>query len=264
MKLSWLMGFYGLWTLSFAQAPHFLIIGAQKAGTTSLHKYISEHPRVRAAARKEMHFFDLNFEKGLSWYLECFPSLEPGYITGDASPYYLVHPLVPQRVQKLFPDIKLIILLRDPVERTISHYKHSKYKQHESLSFEDALSQESQRLAGEYEELMHNPDYKSYSYRHYSYKERSRYVEQLQRWFSFFSREQFLIIKSEDLFTHPREVTNQVFSFLGLEPYRLPAYPHYNKTSYFLVVDKDLRVKLATYFKPYNQALKELVGISWD
>src|SRR5947209_1159841 len=137
--------------------PDFLIIGAQKAGTTSLYRYLAAHPDIVASTRKEVHFFDINFWRGEWWYRSLFPlrrrlQRRPPLrnrpaITGEASPYYLFHPFAPERAAQLLPDAKLIVLLRDPVERAWSHYRHEVANGRETMTFPDALAAEPARLA---------------------------------------------------------------------------------------------------------------------
>src|SRR5262245_18320944 len=103
--------------------PHFIIIGAQRCGTTSLYNYLIRQLGVIPAAMKEVHFFDLNYQKGNEWYFSQFPELGRDQITGEASPYYIFHPRVPQRIKNLLPSIKLIVLLRNPTNRAFSHYQ---------------------------------------------------------------------------------------------------------------------------------------------
>ncbi|MFN8451844.1 MAG: sulfotransferase [Anaerolineae bacterium] len=125
--------------------PQFAIIGGQKCGTTSLYAYLLQHPRV-VSLFKEVHFFDNNYYKGRRWYRAQFPLAgapsEDALITFDASPYYLFHPAAPQRVAALYPDMKLIALLRNPVDRAYSHYSHNRQSTAEKLSFEDAIRAE--------------------------------------------------------------------------------------------------------------------------
>jgi hypothetical protein len=112
--------------------PNFIIIGSARSGTTSLYNYLVQHPGIAPALRKEVHFFDYNYQRGCSWYQGQFPTHpymhymqtihRQAMITGEASPYYLFHPYVPQRVAQLLPEIKLIALLRNPIERAFSHY----------------------------------------------------------------------------------------------------------------------------------------------
>jgi Sulfotransferase domain len=202
----------------------FLIIGAQKCGTTSLYNYLVQHPQIVPALQKEVHFFDFNFDKGLDWYFGQFPNYNPAdnLITGEASPYYIFHPLVAKRVHQLFPKVKLIVLLRNPVERAISHYYHEVRLGCEPLCLEEAIASEPIRLQGETEKLIADGTYYSFNHQHYTYLSRGIYVDQLQSWFNLFPREQFLILKSEDLYANPAQVLNKVLEFLEVSPYQLP------------------------------------------
>src|SRR5690606_20854753 len=141
--------------------PDFIILGAQKAGTTTIYDNLVKHPDVKPCDIKEVHFFDRNWLKAANWYRAHFPLRtgkeadgNPGkWITGDGSPYYLFHPQVPARVKQICPSSRLIVILREPVERAYSHYQHEKRKDREPLSFEDAIATEEQRLVGEAEKL---------------------------------------------------------------------------------------------------------------
>ena len=183
--------------------PDFLIIGAQKGGTTSALHYLSQHPQIEVAPQKEVHYFDLNYSQGLSWYQQQFPNPNPDILRGEASPYYILHPDVPRRVAADFPHIKLIALLRNPVERAISHYHHAIKEGLETLPLEDAIAQEPIRLAGEAQKLQDDPNYHSYAYQHHSYLIRGEYLNQLQRWWAHFPKQQLLILHSDDLYQQP-------------------------------------------------------------
>ncbi|GGA21388.1 sulfotransferase domain-containing protein [Okeania sp. KiyG1] len=200
--------------------PNFIIIGAQKCGTTSLYRYLTKHPQILPATKKEVHFFDLNFDKGMNWYYSHFPQKEiPNQtITGEASPYYIFHPHAPQRISQSLPDIKLILLLRNPVDRAVSHYYHNRQfgKSREPLSFEQAIQQEPSRIEPEIDKIMADENYKSLPHRYYSYLSRGIYIEQLLRWLKFFPRKNLLILKSEELWENPRQKMKQVWNFLGV------------------------------------------------
>ena len=182
--------------------PDFVILGAQKAGTTSLYAYLCAHPEVRAAARKEVHYFDLNYARGASWYRSMFPlavalaSDRRGgrrVLVGEASPYYLFHPLAAQRASALVPSAQLIVLLRDPVERAWSHYRHEVKAGREPLAFEAALAAEPARLAGADAALRAGASPEAHpSHRTFSYVARGRYAEQLRPWLAHYPREQLL------------------------------------------------------------------------
>lgn len=239
--------------------PDFLIIGAQKCGTNSLYYYLSQHPSIAAATQKEVHYFDLNFDRELYWYQSHFPEASPGILTGEASPYYIFHPLVAERVFDLYPQMKLIVLLRNPVERTISHYYWEVKLGCESLSLSEALSAESSRLEGKVEKILLDGNYYSFNHQHYTYLSRSVYVEQLEQWMSIFPREQFLILKSEDLFKNPAATMNEVFEFLDLPPHESDEYIPYNLGDY-PPVNEEIYQELAEYFRPHNRRLSELLG----
>ena len=197
--------------------PNFIIIGAQKAGTTSLYHYLGSHPQITMSSKKEVHYFDLNFSKGENWYRTHFPfakSLGKETIIGESSPYYLVHPHAPLRIHKLLPTIKLIVLLRNPVERAISHYFHEKKKGRESLPIMEAMAIEEERISLEWKRMVENSSYHSATFRSRSYKRRGMYLSQLKRYFQYFSKEQLLIVDSEGFFENPKRVLKKIYRFL--------------------------------------------------
>ncbi|MCL2932552.1 MAG: sulfotransferase domain-containing protein [Trichodesmium sp. MAG_R03] len=252
------------------QKPNFIIIGAQKSGTTSLYKYLTKHPQILSATKKEVHFFDLNFNKGMNWYYSHFPKTEiqNQTITGEASPYYIFHPHVPQRISQFLPDIKLIVLLRNPVDRAVSHYYHNCRfgKSREPLSFEQAIQQESSRIETEKNKIMADENYKSLPYRYYTYLSRGIYIEQLIRWMKFFPRKSFLILKSEELWENPEQKMKQVWNFLGVTSRPQEVYEKYNYTRHKKGISAAKRMMLTEYFQPYNQRLEEYLGqkFNWD
>jgi hypothetical protein len=247
--------------------PSVLIIGAQRSGTTSLFQYLTQHPDVLPPLGKEIHYFDFHYGRGIRWYRGRFPyarRLRHGTLTLDASPYYLVHPLVPQRAAQLLPDAKLIVLLRNPVERALSHYQHEFRAGRESLSFEEAIEREPERLAGEEERLRNEPRYYSYNHHRYSYTRRGLYLEQLQRWTQHFPRSQMLILQSERLFRDPVGATAAVHSFLGLRPHHLEQYKPFLQGNYDRVMTAELRARLSSYYQPYNRELYRWLGQEFD
>ncbi|HYK85873.1 MAG TPA: sulfotransferase domain-containing protein [Ktedonobacteraceae bacterium] len=257
--------------------PHFMIIGTQKGGTTSLYQYLIEHPCIAPIWIKEPHFFDIYFYKGVHWYRSHFPTTVEQYyarhiqkhdlITGEASPYYLFHPQAAQRVAKTLPRAKFILLLRNPVDRAYSQYQHQTRQEGvEPLSFEEALASEEQRLAGEEEKILRDEKYFSFNHRHYSYLARSKYIEQLPAWMDVFPREQFLILRSEDLYTDPKAIVKQTLDFLGLpSSYLKQEYKPFNDAKYAKMAPAT-RERLLAYFKPYNDRLYDYLGrdFGWD
>ena len=249
--------------------PDYIIIGAQKCGTSSLYRDLNEHPSVAAAAGKEVHFFDWHFRRGTGWYRAHFPTaaykemfqLRTGHrlVTGEASPYYMFHPHAPRRVKALLPGVKLIALLRDPVERALSAYHHQVRAGEETLSLQDALEQEPGRLAAEVERLARDESYKSVAHRRYSYVSRGLYAEQLEEWFTCFPRERVHIVGSEAFFSNPADVVAGVLEFLELPPGPPQNFRRFNAGEY-PEPDPAIRKRLVDFFAPHNRRLYELLG----
>jgi len=239
--------------------PDALIIGAQKCGTSSLHYYLTQHPGVIAPLRKEVHYFDLNFERGEPWYRAHFGRRgEPG-INLDSSPYYLFHPLVAQRAHALLPGAKLIALLRDPVRRAYSHYWHERDKGREQLSFEEALAAEPARIERAGEQLAAGEIQSSRDHQHFSYLARGRYAAQLERWLALYPRQQLLVLRFEALVKDPLAVLNQALGFLGLPPMAAARLEPRN-TRQYPAMDPATAERLRAYFEPENQRLAALLG----
>jgi Sulfotransferase domain len=238
--------------------PDFLIIGSQKGGTTSLFDDLARHPDVVASKDKEVHYFDLNYEKGPNWYRSHFPKTSEG-VAGEASPYYLFHPLVPERVKKLLPDCRLIVLLRNPVERAWSHYQMERRNGDEPLSFEEAIAREKERLEGEELKMVDDPWYDSFSHRHYSYIARGLYVVQLERWLRYFSKDQLLVSSSEHYFENPQAIYDKLTRFLNIHSHDPGEFASINKGEYSGLKAATSR-RLAAFYRPYNERLYRLLG----
>lgn len=254
----------GAWTSSIRSSPSFIIVGGQRCGTNSLYEYLVAHPRIgRALPIQEVHYFDLHFDKGLRWYRGHFP-IRGGLrsagrsgtppITGESSPYYMFHPLAPRRIAETLPDAKIFVLLRNPIDRAYSHFQHERARGVETFSFEEAISREEDRLAGEVERMCSDPGYQSFNHQHFSYLARGRYIEQLETLFSLFPREQILVLLSEQLFSDPAGTHSAALRFLGIPPQSLPGYARHNPGRY-TDLDKKLRGRLSDYFAESNDRL---------
>jgi len=264
--------------LEFADrlSPSFVLIGAQRCGTTSLYSYLSEHPNVVAAARKEIHYFDIFFDQGLAWYASQFPekknlppnSLREPVITGEASPYYLFHPLSAERLAAVFPQVKLLIILRNPIDRALSHYQHEVRLGNETLPFEAALAAEDDRLKGLREQLMTNPLSHSQAFQSHSYRSRGQYMEQIEVWLQHFPREQMHIVISEDFYADPDQKLRATTDFLGLAPLPSRNQDTFKKHNFaeYSKMDPGVRADLINFFRPHNQRLEEFLGrsLGWD
>lgn len=241
------------------ELPGAVILGAQKCGTTSLHGYLVQHPGVIAPLRKEVHYFDVNYGRGEHWYRAHFGRTgEPG-LNLDSSPYYLFHPLVPQRLAALLPGAKLIVLLRDPVRRAYSHYWHERDRGRESLSFEDAIAAEPERTAKAAEQLARGEIESSDAHRSYSYLARGRYAQQLERWFARFPREQLCVLRFESLAQEPLVVLNRTLGFVGLPALERVQLEKRNVGKYPPLAPAT-RERLQAVFEPENRRLEQLLG----
>ena len=254
-------------TASARRLPDFLVIGAQRAGSTSLFAQLCEHPGVAAPSHKEIHYFDLQSFRGLRWYRSHFPPAgrSRGRITGEASPYYLFHPGAPARVAEALPDVRLVALLRDPVSRAYSQYQLSVRDGHETLGFEEALASEPERLAGEEARLVGDRAYRSRAHRHQSYAARGAYADQLRRWYAHVPPERLLVVSSEELFSDPGRTTATVLEFLGLDTATVPPLPVRNQRPYPPMSDAARSLLTARFDEP-NRELYELIGrdLGWS
>jgi len=257
---------------SIRMLPDFLIIGTQKGGTASLWDYLLQHPHVYRASRKETNYFNINYMKGTRWYRAQFPckfwdrysTLVHGHdiITGEATPDYIFHPHCAQRSRQTVPNVKIIVLLRNPVDRAYSNYQHEVRLGVENLSFEEAVACEEQRLLGERERILSDEGYNSFNYYHFTYLKRGVYVDQIKNWMDLFPREQILLIKSEDFFSDPQEAYNEVLRFLCLPHFVLKDVKIHNKADYS-GMDSATRKFLAEYYKPHNRSLYEYLGVDY-
>ena len=239
-----------------APLPEFLGLGTQKGGTTTLHRLLEQHPDVYLPACKEVHFFDQNHDAGDSWYRNHFANAKPNQTCGEITPFYLFHPDVPARIYQHIPNARLIVLLRDPVERAISQVFHAQRLGFEPLPIDEALAAEQSRLAiGE-----------PYSFQKHSYHSRSRYLEQLDRYEALFPREQLLILRSEDLFSTPERIWRQLLSFLELKPMDWPgALPRANAGDGLGDrIDPTLRQQLRQQLAETVTGVQSRYGITWE
>lgn len=242
--------------------PNFLIIGAQKAGTSSLFEYLIQHPDVRGSFVKEVQYFTRRHWLGERGYRSFFPMVEEaGLAVGEATPYYLFSPDASERAARLVPEARLVVLLRDPVSRAYSHYKHNVRRGHETRLFPEVVSCDLERYASS-GDLFKHPEESEYEFRHHSYVRRGLYHEQLKRWMSYFPRERFFVGRAEDFFTDPAKVTSQVVEFLGLRSMSLPTGKAHNQYAYERK-DRDEFPELIEFYEEPNRRLADLTGITW-
>jgi hypothetical protein len=244
--------------------PDFLIIGAQKSGTSFFYQLLSQHPHIKPASVKEIHYFDLNFEKSVDWYRSHFPPHDEvqDSLTGEASPYYMFHPCAPARAAHIVPRARLIFLLRNPVNRAYSHYNHAVRRGREPLGFEEALEVEELRLRCEVEKMLENKRYISFNHQWFSYLSRGVYIDHILAWSEFFDKDQMLVVKAEDFFADSPRVMERASDFLGL-PWWSPENlkPRSNKS--YKPMSSAARHHLSDYFEPHNRRLYDFLGVDF-
>lgn len=248
--------------------PTFLIVGAQRCGTTSMFKTLAQHPDVaRPFLRKGIHYFDNNYERSWDWYRGHFPLKATARLrrrgravqTGESSPYYMFHPHAVTRIAHDLPDVCLLMLVRDPVERAYSAHAHEYARGYETLPFNEAIKMEPTRLDRVEAELIERPLLDSRVYQHNAYLARGRYIEQIERIAEIVGRDRLHVVDSGDFFTDPRPAFEQVEDFLGLPHAEGIAFERHNARSRSAMPDS-IRAELADYFEPWDDALAKWWG----
>jgi hypothetical protein len=258
--------------------PDFLVIGFAKCGTTSLYDWLCEHPLIRRPTtnghpRKELLFFDYNWEDGVDAYRVNF-ALESEreqftrahgrpFLTGEATASYASNPWAPERVARTIPAAKLIVTMRNPVDRAFSAFHMSRRERLEEYeSFETALALEAERLAPEEERQRRDPRYNPSPppLGYWSYLQRGRYAEHLTRWVELFDRDSMLFLRFEDLAAEPQRTLDRVYDFLGLPRHEHEAFPALNTGGGYAPMLQETRAHLLEYFRPHNERLAELTG----
>lgn len=241
--------------------PSFLLVGTQRGGTTSLFRALAEHPgTAQPNFHKGVHYFDVNYRAGLAWYRGHFPLRRGSRRAFESAGYYMHHPLAPERIAADLPGVKLLVLLRDPVERAFSAHKHELARGFETeASFERALELEPARLKGEVERIRNDPGYLSHAHRHQSYLDRGRYADQLEVLHKLFGRERVHVTFAEDFFTEPEPAYDAVIEFLGLPRWRPAAFERHNARPSSPLAP-ELRARLTDHFAPHDERLAALLG----
>ena len=211
---------------------------ARRCGTTSLFRALTAHPQVvRPAFHKGINYFDLNYQRGMPWYRGHFPvapiaeavtARHGGPMSFEASGYYMYHPFALERIARDLPQVKLVVMLRDPAERAYSAYRHELSRGYEWETFEKALALEDERLVGEVDRMRADVSYESFPHRHHSYRHRGHYADLLQRAFELFPREQVHVLDSEMFFGKPAQEYQRLLTFLGLRPFEQITFGRHN------------------------------------
>jgi hypothetical protein len=249
----------GRLTLGGRQLPGALVIGAQRAGTTSLHRALAEHPELHPPVlHKGVHYFDTAYGHPLAWYRAHFPR---GGGTGfETCPYYLAHPVVPSRVAADLPDVRVVALLRDPVERAVSHHAHEVARGFEDLDLEAAIEAEPERLAGAEERLRDGPrSLVDVHHQHHAYLARGAYAPQLRRWFDAVGRDAVLVLDAAPFLADPAAGLPRVLDHLGVAPAADLVVGRWN-AGRPATIPAALRHRLEEHFAPLDADLVDLLG----
>jgi hypothetical protein len=249
--------------------PSFLVVGAQRAGTTSLHRLLSGHPAISPPLfHKGTNFFDLWYARGWSWYRGHFPVRSLArvrnrpieQVTFESSGYYMFHPLAAARIGRDLPNVRLVALVRDPVERAYSAYRHEWARGFETEpEFARALELEDERVFGEEHRIRENPEYQSFSHRHHAYARRSLYTPQLRRLRDAVGADRLFTVDADAFFAEPEKQFVQLQEWLGLPVWTPESYPKLNARP-GAPLPTGLRNRLLDGFAAADQELVEFLG----
>lgn len=268
---------YGIATARWRSYPDFLIVGTKRGGTTSLWNYLLEHPQVLGmfpaprGVKSNAYFFE-NLDRGDAWYRSHFHTTAyrrrqerrvGPTVTGEASPYYMYGPHTMELIAAAMPQVKVIVLLRDPVQRAYGHHQERRKQGTERLSFEDALAVEADRLAVDADRRDADPHYYSAAHDHCSYRDRGIYLPQIQRIHRLFPHDQVLILRSEDLYTRTAAVYAEVCRFLGIADDASLRDPRQHNRIDRSPIDPATAAELYDFYRPHNLALYEYLGRSF-
>jgi len=202
---------------------NLMVCGAQKAGTSSLHAYLSKHPKVFMSEKKELHFFDneevfSSMPVNTNNYHKNFNFTDNYKFYGESTPIYFYWNQSPHRIFLYNPDVKIIILLRNPIERAFSHWKMEFRRKNDTLNFTEAIKNENTRIK------INLP----FQHKVYSYIDRGFYFEQIRRFKFYFKIENILFIKSESFFSNTQNEMNRIFDFLDLDRINFNSFKKHN------------------------------------
>ena len=279
-------------TSSFRMLPSFLILGGSRSGNTSLFAYLTEHPNIMPGSLKAFFFFQYFTNNKTSFYRSQFPIKRKNLITCDSTSSYFVHPLIPARVHKLLPSAKLIVVLRNPVERAYSEFHYTVTLGSElTENFEDVIKSELKRIeiGNKKPELkIENTNYKHFTFSHLR---DGLYAQHLERWLKFFSKEQLLVLHTKDLYTNLDQTLSETFEFLNLPKYQIENRIEKNKIdkirplagheqNVYKNIDSKTRTLfnvqnypemkpetrkfLQDFFRPHNEKLFKMIGKRFD
>jgi hypothetical protein len=260
----------GRWTAELRMTPDFLMCGGNRCGTTALHRALLEHPLVAPPVlHKSVNYFDVHYAKGPAWYRGHFPvrfvaqarsrQRERPPLAMEASGYYLDHPAAVHRIARDLPGVKVVVMLRDPVERAHSAHRHNVARGFDDVSFEEAIDLEPLRNAGERQRMAADPTYASWPDRHFSFVRRGQYVDRLQQFFDLLGRDHVHVLFSEHFSVDPEPAYAEVLDFLGLPAHSPKAgFGRWNPSPP-AEMSPSARRRLEEHYAPYDDRLERLL-----
>ncbi len=253
---------WGMATVSLRPPPEIIVVGAQRAGTTTLFRLLSEHPQLRRpTVDKGTGYFDDAYRRGPRWYRAHFPVRRPGgrQKAFECSGYYLFHPLAAERIARDLPGCQVVVMVRDPVARAYSAHRHELARGYEGLGFSEAVALESERTRGLTQTLAAEPAAASFAHRHHCYLQRGHYAEQVQRFVDALGADRVHVIDADVQFADPIATYLQLQERLGLSPYRPAVVGRWNERP-GPTLPADLELRLRAHFEPHDAALAQLIG----
>lgn len=263
-----LIGAWGRLTARWRMLPAVVIVGAQRSGTTTLFRLLSDHPEVvRPTTSKGMAYFDLNYHRGPRWYRGHFPlrlrwprrSGDRRRLTFESSGYYMFHPLAAGRIAADLPEAKVVVMLRNPVDRAYSAHRHELRRGFETEDFETAVDLEPGRVAGAQDRLRDDPSYRSFEHQHHAYLSRGEYAPQVSRLFETVGRERTYVIDADEFFRDQAAELAALCSWLGIEEPAAESSEAWNAQPREPMPDA-LRARLMAHFEPFDEELARVLG----
>lgn len=252
----------------FRKRPSFLIIGSQKCGTTSLYNYLTKHPQILKARIKEIHFFNMNYNMSLKYYKSFFPlNINKNFITGEATPDYLDYPFAAKRCHDFLPNVKLIVVLRNPIDRAFSHFNFvQKYNSGEQkITFEKAINKEGVRMDLAFKNMNKDGYNSARDISNFGYVYKGKYVLHIKEWLKYYNLDNIYFVDFEELKNNPKIVTQNIYSFLNIDNQFVNSnFPKKNKTEYNNTMKAETRLLLKQIYSNYNLELEKLINMKFN
>ncbi len=253
-------------TAAQRKLPDFLVIGGKRCGTTTLFEFLRQHQMIAEPVIDHMGFFDDNYSIGINYYKSFFPiktEETAKKLDYDVTTSYLTSPFVAERVAKEIPNVKIIVLLRNPTSRAWSDYNASQKKDASEEEFQTYIDDELQELeASDFEEKVSKNDY-NMSEPFSNFIKKGLYAVYLKKWLKLFPRKNFLFISTESFSNDENKVFKQIFDFLGLSNFEIHKLQRMSKGNYEKLNPK-IKNKLDLFFAPHNDELFKLINEKYD